>query len=66
MVSVRRDRDGLINRFETPCMWQTPTSGGWANVVQPGATVVGVEDVALMDTEEGLVVDMFGCENEMR
>ena len=35
-------------------MWETPTSGGWANAVQPGPTVDGVEYVAMTDTE-GLV-----------
>ena len=37
-------------------MWETPTSGGWANAVQPGPTIDGVEYVALTDSEEGLVV----------
>ena len=37
-------------------MWETPTSGGWANAVQPGPTVDGVEYVALTDSEEGLVM----------
>jgi carboxy-cis,cis-muconate cyclase len=37
-------------------MWQTPTSGGWANAVQPGPTIDGVEYLALTDSEEGLVM----------
>lgn len=37
-------------------MWQTPTCGGWANAVQPGPTVDGVEYLALTDSEEGLVM----------
>jgi carboxy-cis,cis-muconate cyclase len=37
-------------------MWQTPTSGGWANAVQPGPTVDGIEYLALTDSEEGLVM----------
>jgi len=36
-------------------MYTTPTSGGWANAVQPGPTVDGVEYLALTDSEEGLV-----------
>jgi len=37
-------------------MWETPTSGGWANAVQPGPTVGGIEYLALTDSEEGLVM----------
>ena len=37
-------------------MWETPTSGGWANAVQPGPTVDGVEYIALTDSQEGLVI----------
>lgn len=36
-------------------MYTTPTSGGWANAVQPGPTVDGVEYLALTDSEDGLV-----------
>lgn len=36
-------------------MYTTPTSGGWANAVQPGPTVNGVEYLALTDSEEGFV-----------
>ena len=37
------------------CMYETATSGGWANAIQPGPTVDGVEYLALTDSEEGLV-----------
>ncbi|OAP64223.1 hypothetical protein AYL99_00195 [Fonsecaea erecta] len=36
-------------------MWETPTSGGWANAIQPGPTVGGVEYLAMTDSEEGFV-----------
>ena len=36
-------------------MYETATSGGWANAVQPGPTVGGVEYVALTDSEVGRV-----------
>lgn len=36
-------------------MYTTPTSGGWANAVQPGPTVAGVEYIALTDSEQGFV-----------
>lgn len=36
-------------------MYTTPTSGGWANAVQPGPTVNGIEYLALTDSEEGFV-----------
>ncbi len=37
------------------CMYETATSGGWANAIQPGPTVNGVEYLALTDSEEGWV-----------
>ncbi|KAK7888577.1 hypothetical protein LTR67_008923 [Exophiala xenobiotica] len=37
------------------CMYETATSGGWANAIQPGPTVDGVEYLALTDSEEGWV-----------
>lgn len=49
-VDEKRGKGGLLD------MWETPTSGGWANAVQPGPTVDGVEYVALTDSEEGLVM----------
>ena len=39
------DHDGLL------AMWETPTSGGWANAIQPGPTVDGVEYIAMTDEE---------------
>lgn len=44
---------------ETPgliSIWETPTSGGWANAIQPGPTVDGIEYIVLTDSEEGLVM----------
>lgn len=43
------DQDGLLDIFETA------TSGGWANAIQPGPTVNGVEYIAMTDSEIGLV-----------
>jgi carboxy-cis,cis-muconate cyclase len=45
-----KEQDGVL------AMWQTPTSGGWANAIQPGPTVGGIEYIALTDSEEGLVM----------
>lgn len=61
----RLDDDGLI-KTETPSgnqdpytglayMYETPTSGGWANAVQPGPTIQGIEYIALTDSEQGFV-----------
>jgi carboxy-cis,cis-muconate cyclase len=44
------EQDGLL------AMWQTPTSGGWANAIQPGPTVDGIEYIALTDSDDGLVM----------
>ena len=43
------DQAGLL------CMYETVTSGGWANAVEPGPTVDGVEYIAMTDSEEGYV-----------
>ena len=45
-----KEQDGLL------AMWETPTSGGWANAIQPGPTVHGIEYIALTDSDEGLVM----------
>ena len=50
LVDEKQGEKGLLD------MWQTPTSGGWANAVQPGPTVDGIEYLALTDSEEGLVM----------
>jgi carboxy-cis,cis-muconate cyclase len=44
------EQDGLL------AMWETPTSGGWANAIQPGPTVNGIEYIALTDSDDGLVM----------
>ncbi|KIV81373.1 hypothetical protein PV11_03564 [Exophiala sideris] len=36
-------------------MYDTPTSGGWANAIQPGPTINGIEYLALTDSEKGYV-----------
>ena len=36
-------------------IYETATSGGWANAIQPGPTVDGVEYLALTDSEVGFV-----------
>lgn len=43
------DQGGLL------CMFETATSGGWANAIQPGPTVDGVEYIAMTDSEVGYV-----------
>lgn len=54
------DQDGRVDESQGKGglldMWQTPTSGGWANAVQPGPSVDGTEYLALTDSEEGLVM----------
>ncbi|GAA5823705.1 hypothetical protein JCM11251_000732 [Rhodosporidiobolus azoricus] len=52
---------GLLDPNSTPlALWKTPTSGGWANAVQPAPEgYEGQEEeefVALTDSEEGLVL----------
>ena len=37
------------------CMWETPTSGGWANAIQPGPTIEGTEYLAMTDGVHGFV-----------
>lgn len=44
------EQDGFL------AIWKTPTSGGWANAIQPGPTVDGIEYLALTDSEEALVM----------
>lgn len=43
------DQGGLL------CMYETATSGGWANAIQPGPTMNGCEYVAMTDSEVGYV-----------
>lgn len=43
------DQGGLL------CMYETATSGGWANAIQPGPTVNGTEYIAMTDSEVGYV-----------
>ncbi|KAJ9659163.1 hypothetical protein H2198_003305 [Neophaeococcomyces mojaviensis] len=43
------DQGGLLAMFETP------TSGGWANAIQPGPTANGMEYIAMTDSEVGYV-----------
>lgn len=37
------------------CFYQTATSGGWANAIQPGPTIDGIEYLAMTDSEVGYV-----------
>ncbi|KIW11705.1 hypothetical protein PV08_11007 [Exophiala spinifera] len=48
------------------CMYQTATSGGWANAIQPGPTVDGIEYLALTDSEEGFVFVLSWDGSEIR
>ncbi len=54
------DQGGLLN------MYETATSGGWANAVQPGPTVDGLEYIAMTDSEEGLVFVLAWDGKELR
>jgi carboxy-cis,cis-muconate cyclase len=54
------NQDGLL------ALWETPTSGGWANAVQPGPTVDGVEYLALTDSEKGYVMVLSWDGREMK
>jgi carboxy-cis,cis-muconate cyclase len=47
-------------------LWESPTSGGWANAIQPGPTVNGVEYIALTDSEEGFVMVLSWDGQEFR
>ncbi|KAK5174747.1 uncharacterized protein LTR77_001830 [Saxophila tyrrhenica] len=51
--------DGLLASEETLHIWQTPTSGGLANAIEPAPWVKGKEDdveyLAVTDSEEGWV-----------
>lgn len=51
---------GLLDSTTEPlAMWETPTSGGWANAVEPAPknyNTAAEEFVALTDSEEGLVL----------
>lgn len=48
--------DGAFSSEEPLAMWQTPTSGGFANAIEPGPIVEGREYLALTDTEKSLVL----------
>jgi len=54
------DQSGLL------CMYETATSGGWANAVEPGVAVNGVEYIAMTDSEEGLVFVLSWDGKEIR
>ncbi|GAA5855743.1 hypothetical protein JCM8547_001665 [Rhodosporidiobolus lusitaniae] len=58
---------GLLDPSSKPlAMWETPTSGGWANAVEPAPGAYnreGEEFVALTDSEEGLVL-ILGFDGE--
>jgi carboxy-cis,cis-muconate cyclase len=48
--------DGTFKNLTPLDMWQTPTSGGIANAIQPGPVVDGKEYIALTDSQEGTVL----------
>ena len=52
------DEDGwLVGKKDAKALfiWQTPTSGGIANAIEPGLAVDGIEYAILTDSEEGWV-----------
>ena len=64
VAAFRLTQDGLIDdggakgkeQAGLIALWETPTSGGWANAIQPGPTIDGIEYIALTDSEEDLVM----------
>ncbi|KAK4057878.1 hypothetical protein OIO90_001097 [Microbotryomycetes sp. JL221] len=59
------DQDGLCSSEKPLALWETPTSGGWANAVEPAASPLsslsfdgetGRDYLALTDSEQGLVM----------
>ncbi|BGP07127.1 hypothetical protein JCM10049v2_002957 [Rhodotorula toruloides] len=60
---------GLPASNEPLCLWETPTSGGWANAVEPAPGAYNKSDceyVALTDSEEGLVMILGWDGKEIR
>lgn len=65
LTAFRLLPSGRVALPEPVALWQTPTSGGWANAVEPApaplsalgeASGAGVDYLALTDSEEGLVM----------
>jgi len=50
------DAQGTIATTEPLCMYETPTSGGWANAVEPGPCTDAVQYLALTDSEDCMVM----------
>jgi carboxy-cis,cis-muconate cyclase len=48
--------EGTLKNMIPLDIWQTPTSGGWANAIQPGPVVKGKEYISLTDAQEGMVL----------
>ncbi|GAA5975190.1 hypothetical protein JCM11641_004388 [Rhodosporidiobolus odoratus] len=61
---------GLLDPSSAPlALWETPTSGGWANAVEPapaGYSTEKEEFVALTDSEQGLVMVLGWDEETLR
>lgn len=52
------DGEGVVAKEDAICIWETPTSGGIANAIEPapwGQGSDGVEYLAMTDSEEGWV-----------
>ncbi|KAL2428764.1 Muconate cycloisomerase 1 [Exophiala dermatitidis] len=67
-VSAGEENDLKASYNGLLCMYETPTSGGWANAIQPGPTVGGVEYLVLTDSEEGwvFILGWDGAARKMR
>ncbi|SPO27080.1 related to muconate cycloisomerase [Ustilago trichophora] len=57
---VPRGRDQKHELGEALCLWQTPTSGGWANAIEPAPTLLrgtrgDAQYAVLTDSEVGVV-----------
>lgn len=48
--------EGTLKDLTPMDIWQTPTSGGRANAIQPGPIVNGKEYIALTDSQVGMVM----------
>ena len=58
--------DTSLGKKGCVCMWQTPTSGGWANAIQPGPTIEGMEYIALTDSADCSVLVLGWDGQEMK
>lgn len=57
LAAFALDESGLFANTESLCFWRTPTSGGWANAIEPAPFHQEEREyLALTDSEEGQVM----------